>query len=276
MNGSSRRPATAAPQYSGMTKPTAGDRRSARRSRPRASLEVARAGEQLEERQQRDRREQATRCQAGREPPDRTQPRPARARARARSAPKRPRPRATWKLDSGWPPKNCSATTSASAATGRAPGPPDDAVDSQQQPRHQRPDARQRPRQPDDQVQPEPKTSPASSAPAKRMPSARASRSVPNAAHEQLQRGDHARATTRTAAVGRQVERREERRLRVGQERPPARSVRVPQRHVGQPRRACTARTAGTATTASASSQLAPNSRTPPGARALHGAAVHR
>ena len=98
----------------------------------------------------------------------------------------------TWKLDSGWPPKNCSATSTASPANGSGPG-------------------RRARRSASRQIQGrnaqtltvgqatqltiqrlKPNTVPASSAPPKRIPSARPSRNVPNAARNSFKAATNA------------------------------------------------------------------------------------
>ena len=88
----------------------------------------------------------------------------------------------TWKLDDGWPPRNCSPTAAASPATGSGPGRRTHSSLS----RHTHGRSTQTlPSVHDTQLTAhrlKPKTSPVSSAPAKRMRSARPSRKAPNAA----------------------------------------------------------------------------------------------
>ena len=87
-----------------------------------------------------------------------------------------------WKLDSGWPPKNCSATTSASPATGVAPGLRTTASTASSSHGSHAHTLLSGHVSQTTKNSPNANTIPASSAPGKRIPSARASRCVPIAA----------------------------------------------------------------------------------------------
>src|SRR4051794_37195616 len=110
------------------------------------------------------------------------------------------------------------------------------AVGGQQHPRQPRPHARQRPREPDDVKQAEP----GDQARQQRAADALAERARqevgPERRHPQLQRPDQPQRPPERQHVGRQRERREDRRLHVREERPAALDVGVPERDVRQPR----------------------------------------
>ena len=140
-----------------------------------------------------------------------------------------------WKLDSGCPARNWRATTTASAAAGSGPGRRRRrSVASRSHGRSaQTPVCGHETQTTKNRLKA--KTTPASRAPAKRCPSARASRNVPRAAAKTFRTAttpsDHAEGQD----VGGQAERRQQRRLAVAHERPARPEVRVPERDVGQP-----------------------------------------
>ena len=78
-------------------------------------------------------------------------PRRASHASRTRNANQQTVTNITWKLVSGCPPRNWSATSAASPATGSGPGRRTTQLGEQQDPRDQREDVRQRPGQPDDE-----------------------------------------------------------------------------------------------------------------------------
>ena len=179
------------------------------------------------------------------------------ARLHSRSARNAAVASSAWKLDSGCPPRNCSAGHRGQAAPASRSGLSHEPVGQQQHPRHQRPDAHVRIGDPGDHPEAERRRRARRAArPPKRMPSARPSRNMPNAATHSLSTAIQPERRPERQHVGGQREGREDRRLGVGQERPPADDVGVPERDVRHPLGARSAGTAGAAPGASPSSVL--------------------
>ena len=124
-----------------------------------------------------------------------------------------------WKFDSGWPPKNCSATTAASPATGSGPGARITRSVSSSSQGSSAQTFGLRPGDPDERSRGRSaKTSPASSAPPKRMPERAAEQEGPEGRGEHLEQRDHAERPPERQHVGGQAEGRQHRRLGVGED----------------------------------------------------------
>ena len=201
-----------------------------RRVRGLAARAVGQVGgvrQQLEERDQHDRRQR----------------RPRRDRRRGTSRRRRgPRSSAnsnaaasTWKLVSGCPPEYCRATTSASPAKAGALGlRTTRSVSSSTHGSHAHTlDSGQASQT--TWKSPNPATTPASSAAPDGLPEPPRQQERPERGHPELQRPDQPQRPPERQHVGRPRERREDRRLHVRVERPPALDVRVPERDVRQP-----------------------------------------